>query len=985
MFIIIFVPQNTKASEYSPESQKIVVHHIADSLFENKKYEEALQFYQKAIEIYQLNKQWEQEITCLNASAKTLRKTNELDEALATINQSIDIGIKHLPDKNEHLAMAFHIKSLVFHSQGDYYKAIFSEQEAIKRWKIISGEDNYNIAKGYNPMGICYKNVGRLDKSLHFYKEALKISEKLLDSLHPSIASIINNICTVYFEKGDFDQALNYSKKAIDITLRTNPLDSVLLAKKYNNMGMIFIGMKDTTSVYKYYKLALDIRRRTLDGDHPDLAGSYNNMGRINRIMGNYDTALVFYNKALKIYKEYYKGRHPDIAMCYNNMANIYKEKEIYDSAIHFNTIALNIRTEFYRINHPDIANCFLTFGDIYERMGQYEEALNYLELASNSNILEGKILSSQEQLLILSKKIKVFVHRFDKISADTNDLVKAIEVSEEISGLIDEQRKSYKSKGSMLTLNNSVSDIFFEAIRISYRLYKLTNNKVYFDKAFFFAEKNRANVLVEAILESRSHNFSGILDSLISQEKELKRKLQLCDQERQSEIFHKGKRNRDKIIALESEFKQLNNTYDSLIQVFEKNYKNYFHLRYNTSILSPQEVKMLLPSGTALIEYVTADSLLFIITFAQKDLFITRVQIDSLDYFVNELRNTLSQLKAHTNNNQISRQYCELSYQLYNVLFKPVEEQINGQDLIIIPDGKLGYIPFEVLLSDNPDVSKIDFRDFPYLIKKHVINYGNSATIQLQLLNTLTCDAKNNFLGIAPFTNQVRDLITNDTLILTSLPASYDEVESIKKLIGGKIYQDTVATKNNFLSDARNFRILHIATHGFVNDKEPLESCLFFYPAFPSRENTLKIKDLFNLNLGSEMAVLSACNTGIGNLENGEGIMSLARGFSYAGVPGVAMSLWNVNDKSTSKIMFLFYDYLKKGYKRNEALRQAKLDYIRQADNLFATPYYWGGFVYIGKNEMIHFSDKRSGWWYLLLIIPIVGIVYFASKRKSV
>ena len=272
-------------------------------------------------------------------------------------------------------------------------------------------------------------------------------------------------------------------------------------------------------------------------------------------------------------------------------------------------------------------------------------------------------------------------------------------------------------------------------------------------------------------------------------------------------------------------------------------------------------------------------------------------------------------------------------------------------------------------------------------MIKKHPVNYGNSTTIYLELLNTLKCYAKNNFLGIAPFTGTEtsEDYIFNhDTLKLSKVPSSKKEVESIHELIGGKIYEGTRATRQNFLQEAKDYKILHIATHGFIDDNKPLESCLLFYPESSPNENLLKIDDLFNLNFGSEMAVLSACNTGIGQLENGEGIMSLARGFSYAGVPGVAMSLWNVNDKSTSEIMYLFYDYLKKGYLRNEALRLAKLDYIEQSDQLFATPYYWGGFVYIGKNDVIDFSNGTSNYWYLILIILVLGFGFYFYKRKN-
>ncbi|MCD4745642.1 MAG: CHAT domain-containing protein [Bacteroidales bacterium] len=962
-------------------------HFIADSLFNNKKYNEAFYNYEKAARIYHSDKEWEQEVTCLNGAGNSLQKNREYDRSIEIFNKSLDLGLIHLDENNEYLARTFHLKCRSYMWKGDYYKAGFSEQEAIKRWEIIYGKQSHDVAKGYNILGVCNKNTGNYNKSLEYYKKALKICEIVLDSLHPDIASIMNNISFVYKEKGDYDQALKYSEKAINITLKNTPVDSVLLVKKYNNLGLMYLNKGNSSLAQEYHKKALDLRLKNLEKNHPDIAESYNNLGMINRIEGNYNEALCYYNKALEIYSGIYKEKHPDIAMCYNNIGNIYKEKQDFDKALYYYSKTLNIRTEIYREYHPEIATCYLNYGNINKIMENYNKALSYLEKALIANTYDGKILSDGKQLSILSEKASVFISRYEKISNDTTDLINAISVYKNISVLVDDLRKSYKSKGSMLVLSNSVSEVYKEAVKISYKIYEITKNKYYIDEAFYFAEKNKANVLVEAIMESRSQTFSGILDSLMQQEKELKSRLRKCDQKRQAEIFHKGKRNKERIKTLEKEFSSLNLSYDSLIKVFEKNYKNYFLLKYNTSILSSAEAQKALSPGTAIIEYVEADSLLFIITITKKNLSITKVSVDSLDHLVYELRNTLSHLSVNTINSSTSQMYCKLAYRLFNILLQPVEERISDQDLIIIPDGKLGYIPFEVLLTERIYDSILDFRNLPYLIKKYPINYGNSVTIHLELLNTLKCHAKNNFFGIAPFTETEtsEDYIFNhDTLKLSKLPSSRQEVESIKKLIGGKIYEGIQATRQNFLQEVKDYKILHIATHGFVDDKKPLESCLFFYPEASPNANVLKIYDLFNLNFGSEMAVLSACNTGIGKLENGEGIMSLARGFSYAGVPGVAMSLWNVNDKSTSEIMQNFYNYLKKGYLRNEALRLAKLDYIEQSDKIFATPYYWGGFVYIGKNDVIDFSNDTSNYWYLLLVFPILSIVFFFYKRKN-
>jgi CHAT domain-containing protein/Tfp pilus assembly protein PilF len=958
-------------------------HRIADSLFHLKKYDAAIINFRKAEEAYHLGKEWEQEVICLNAIGDIERKLGEHDKSIESLDKSLDVGLTYLDENNEHLANTFYLKGVNYFLKGNYYKAIYSEQEAVKRWAFVFGDQSFYVAKGCNLIGLSYRNIGRFDMAEDYLKRALKISEKELDSLHPGIGMIANNLSVVYKEKGDFDQALKYSKRAVYITLNNSPVDSISLAKKYNNTGMIYISLNDTVSAYNYYKKALDIRLAKLKSDHLDLAESYNNMGRISRVECRYDLALDYYYKSLEIYNKTYKEIHPRIADCYNNISNIYKEKGDFDKAIHFNSKALYMLRGFYRENHPDIANCLLNFGDIYNKKAEYGIALKNLDLAINANTFNGQILSPREQLFILSKKSQVFVDRFYAATNDTLDLIRAIAVLRDISKLTDDLRKSYESKGSMLALSKMVSKTFLEAIRISHYLFEITGNKNYLETAFFFAEKNKANVLVEAMLESRSQTYSGILDDLIEQEKTLKIKLEDCDQRRKKEIFNKGNRDKIKMKNLEHEFTSLNASYDSLIKVFEKNYQSYFLLKYSTSILTVKDVKQRISPGAVMIEYITSDSVLFIFSIMKNEFLVTKVRTDSIDHYVRKLRKSLSEMSIKNLNQRSIDSYRSAANRLYSLLIKPVEDRMQASELIIVPDGKLGYIPFETLLTELHPGLHIDFKNLNYLINKYSISYGNSATIHFDILNSLKCNAENGFLGIAPFTQrntnyQYRD--NGDTIKLSGLPSSKQEVESIQKMIGGRIFEDSSATLRNFLAEAANFKILHIATHGDVDDKHPLESRLYFFP--DDHKSELQIFDLFGLNFNSELAVLSACNTGYGKLEKGEGIMSLARGFSYAGVPGVAMSLWNVNDKSTSEIMNGFYFYLKKGLTRNEALRQAKLDYIEKSDQVFASPYYWGGFVYIGKNDAIDFKNGRRNYWLLLFIVPVLGLAFIYLRR---
>ncbi|MEZ5195459.1 MAG: CHAT domain-containing protein [Bacteroidales bacterium] len=246
---------------------------------------------------------------------------------------------------------------------------------------------------------------------------------------------------------------------------------------------------------------------------------------------------------------------------------------------------------------------------------------------------------------------------------------------------------------------------------------------------------------------------------------------------------------------------------------------------------------------------------------------------------------------------------------------------------------------------------------------------------------------ANKKLIAFAPsFTKENKELIAelsergNE---YASLKGAEQEVKSIIQLMSGQLYTDSLATERNFKEHAANFKILHVATHGILNDHDPMSSRLVFYQDNDTVEDgNLYAYEIYNMQLNADLAVLSACNTGSGKLQEGEGIMNLARGFLYAGVPGIVMSLWSVNDLSSAEIMKGFYSYLKSGLSKSEALQKAKKDYIVNVDNLTANPYYWAGFVIIGNQHEISFKPNTSLSIVFLSSLVVAVIVILGRKR---
>ncbi len=207
--------------------------------------------------------------------------------------------------------------------------------------------------------------------------------------------------------------------------------------------------------------------------------------------------------------------------------------------------------------------------------------------------------------------------------------------------------------------------------------------------------------------------------------------------------------------------------------------------------------------------------------------------------------------------------------------------------------------------------------------------------------------------------------------------------MENISKTINTKVFINAEATEINFRNNTENYDILHLAMHAYINDSLPGFSRLAFSLDTSNIANSdgwLNTADIYNLNINAKLTVLSACNTGSGQLKKGEGIMSLARGFFYAGCPAIIMSLWEVEDQSGTQIMGSFYKNLKKGKTKDESLRQAKLEYLENSNSRRAHPHYWLGYINIGDNSPLYKS--YDFYFFSLLILALIGISIDQTMR---
>jgi CHAT domain-containing protein len=438
------------------------------------------------------------------------------------------------------------------------------------------------------------------------------------------------------------------------------------------------------------------------------------------------------------------------------------------------------------------------------------------------------------------------------------------------------------------------------------------------------------------------------------------------------------------------------------LFQKLKTVYPGYFHTCFNKEPSTLKEIQQVLDGNEALLSY----SMINYDRRAKDSITCFAMTRDTVFTFTTPVDKGLdSTLKAFyafaASGNQVNpvqsqkEFFIHAGHLLYKKVLEPVRDMIHDKSLVIVPDGDLYRLPFEVLLTEAAGDKPADFRELPYLIRDHAISYAHSASLFYKERSEKKESLKNSdLLAMAPAfepNNTFKDPLMAEWVErgedFSELKGAQEEIGNIHELGGGLSITGKDATEEAFKKNSPDYGILHIATHGVVDDRYPMLSKLVFYHDTAGAEDGfLNVYELYAMKLNAQLVVLSACNTGYGNFKKGEGVVSLARGFAYAGVPSVVMSLWKVSDRSTARLMKYFYTYLNEGYPKDKALQLAKLQFLGENDPFYSNPHFWAGFVQIGETVPVKFEKRHSYFiWALLIafVLAVSGFIYLKSHRK--
>ena len=968
--------------------------------------------FKKATVLFKKHKEWENYFTIQNEIGKIMLNKRQYDDAISLFTENINKSKEELEENNEYLANFLDNLGLTLFLKGKYDDALTYHDKALAVRIALEQKDNIFMSNIYNNIGNVYTAKGEFDISLDYYQKSLKIRKAILSDNHPETATSYNNIGLIYKEQREYDKAIEYHKKAISIhkaifgenfpELATGyqglgnvykakgELDLAmeyymktlsirkkrfgdnhpLVAKDLINVGNIYIDKNDNDNAVDLFQKALRIQQKALPKNHPDLAITFNNIGNIYNNNEEFDLALTFYLKAVDVKKANVGEEHPEIADFYNNIGNIYSSKGDFVQALDYQEQALMLKELFFGPTHPATSLQYLNIGNIYYEQSEYDKALDNFQKSIVANVkgfktAEGDVVKNPviknyyDALGLLGSlrgKAKSFAGKYTKNEL-TQELENSFDTYKKLDELIDIIRTTTTSKKDKIEFGKVSSVIYDQAIDVCYKLNKLKKEEkgqFYLEEAFYFSEKNKAGVLLEAIAGSDAKKFAGIPDKALKQEKDLNNKIANLEKKLAEEY------DPDKEAVIRDEMFKLKREYSDLVVGFEKKYPKYYEMKHANKYVNVNQIQSILDSETAIRSYLLGDSLIYIFTISKDSIYLDKsTKTDEFNFQIFGIRKQMTSGSVAD-----IKQFMIDAHELYKTLFpKTIPESVKR--LIIIPDGNLGLIPFEALLTKEADYKFNEFDKYPFLIKDYEISYQYSTNLYYKIYNKILKSEKlwasNNWLGVAPVFKDVKNLVINDAHI-SALPGSELEVNAIKANFekkGLKANAKLFAEANEDLMKSailKNYKYLHIATHGFVNsDKPELSGIIMTEKHDKSSDGILYSGEIYNLDLNSDLVVLSACETGLGKVSEGEGIIGLSRALLYAGTNNIVVSLWKVADNSTSELMIDLYSNMLKGFDKSNktylysnSLREAKLKMIK--DKKYGHPFFWSPFILIGK-----------------------------------
>lgn len=899
-------------------------------------------------------------------------------------------------------------QSLLWQNQDSIAQGYF--EAASKIWETLYPEGAPRTADALHLAARCLFRQDKTDQALIICRQAYEIRKKLQPPNPCDLLESTRLVGNLYLQLGAYATAKQYFQDALPIATDCGGPESTQIADVLANLGVALLRLEDFQQAIAMQEKALIIRQKKLSPSNPDIAMSYMSLGETYKKLFKFDEALFYYEKALEIQRKNTQNDDTAVAFAYSEIGQYFMAQKDYSKAKDYfekeNTAMLALKAEkssAYAYTCADLGYLFLAFKDYPKAIEWHEKMVEVWKqthqqldtqlgsmflILGRSKMTSGDFASAlpdyQKGKQIYNTLLGPNNGKAYKADLGIANIYRKWYLRDGQDSLLDKGRayyalavngvetqlsEEYSAIGQQKILSES-RPILERAISAEMLEFKAhPDNRSSIEKAWQLSETAHGYMLLAATQEANARQFAGIPVAELVRDSLLKVQITALEKERQAALEHGFSLTDSAVLVQNAQIFALKEEAQQIKVFFEKNYPDYFHLKYDLQTSSLEKTQKLLSPTQTLIEYFVGDFDIFIFVVQQKGSSMIQIPRDfPLDDWSKQLREGIASYytakqKEPAQYEKTVRQYADAAQKLYTKLLAPIANSLTSE-IIIVPGDGIANLPFEALLTDVPkDVS--NFGTYPFFLRQHSVQYAYSATMLHQMIARTHLHAPTGeLLAFAPFfdedtTHLALRLQRSDATRFgfSPLPFSGEEVFRAKKRWArtSELRTGKDATKQAFQELAPRYKILHLATHGKANHRAGEFSFLAFASKDENIENgLLSVGELYNLRLNADLVILSACETGIGEQQRGEGVLSLARAFAFAGAKSIVASLWSVNDKSTMQIMDHFYAGIKSGMPKNTALAVAKRQYLEEHPGRSAHPFFWAGFVGVGDLSAI-------------------------------
>ena len=956
----------------------------ADTLLKNRKYEEALEAYQTAYNTYEQESFYEGMVYAKERMGQTYRLERDFQLAIESYASAIALGKRTLSYNHILIGKSYLGASLAYYATRDYVLASRYIDTAQNVYSQSIHYDSVIVKRLIDYKFYSYFFSGQSKDTMVKYLDERSRYFQVRGSTTSQEVYLLSDYARTYYGLGDFQKSIAYALEGVRMSKEKGDV-------RPNIYTDVVFNLARSLSSQKEYDRALSVTQDLIDYTEEfypkssGLPGYYSMKAIILNALHEYEQAVDVFLKVLSLIE----GRNKSDSFYISTVMNLgvsYQLSGDYRNALIHLRNALNEEKKNKDQLELRLTERYKFLGQYYFALGEFDTATLYYDSALSNSIstYRDDILKTPEKgfpgtyraLDALKNKLLSLERGYSKMFQDSVALLRStIEHVKLTHEYLVSNRDELQASQGKLFFSENFKSIYESGLNAVYSLYQSDNSKIeHIRTAFRFMNNSKSALFQEQSGELNSIQSSELSYSEKSRYYDIKQKIESLEGRFYSQ-FDEVLTN-DSLRLINSDLMELNAQLDSFkIKSFSDinnesgQIKDEAHFEKVLDYLNENK-------NEGLVEYFVGDDYIFILGLSSKGTSFFRIENnEKLNDDLSQLLDVISQRPELNSYDKDLIDFKAKSYELYEKLLSPTLKIIGSgvNRVTIVPDEKLAQLPFEVLIDSKGDGTKY-FYELNYLVRKLVVNYSFNSG---ELIQKLKGRQSNKNLYAVGFTG---DGLSMNRSEYGALPGTEEEVKFLESRFEGDFFLGERGTKKIFLEEARNYDILHLAIHGDSDSTDRYQSKLIFN----GEDGVLKTGDLYASDLKARLAILSACESGTGQINSGEGTFSIARGFAVVGVPSIVMSLWKVNDRAASDLMVSFHESLNNQLSVDDALSKTKLDYLENSDEYTSHPYYWSAFVSLGQPVTISNGSSKS---YILLlgflIIIFLGIIYF-RKRKG-